>query len=141
MAVFEVLGTGPGHPAAEQIHRSVVEKLPNVSLRTVYQVLRELSELGELVMLDLGTGAVRYDHNLTQHHHLVCDECGAVVDIPAHLTEVQYAGVADLGVSVSTAELVMRGTCSPCHAAGSTTAESTKPSSQPTMQQLGDPHA
>ncbi len=141
MAVFEALGTGPDHSTAEQVHRCVVEKLPNVSLRTVYQILRELSELSELVMLDLGTGAIRYDHNLTQHHHLVCDECGAVVDIPAHLTEVQYAGVADLGVSVSSADLVMRGTCSLCNAAGSTTTDSTNPSSQPTMQQLGDPHA
>ncbi len=115
IAVFEALDKGAGHSTAEQVHSSVAENLPTISLKTVYEILRELSELGELVMLDLGTGAVRYDHNLVLHHHLVCNECGAVVDIPAHLTDLQLDGVQDLGVSVSTAELVLRGSCSRCN--------------------------
>lgn len=139
MAVFETLGMrSGGHCTAEQIHRSVTDKLPNVSLRTVYQILHELTDLGELVMLDLGTGAVRYDHNLASHHHLVCNECGAVVDIATHMAEVQLAGVAGLGVSVSSAEVVLRGTCPQC------TPETVDPdhnSQQQPMTQIGDPHA
>jgi len=117
VAVFEALGKLPGHCTAEQIHQSVVSGVPNISLRTVYQILRELADLGELEMLDLGTGAIRYDHNLSHHHHLVCNDCGEIVDIPAHLAEVRHEAVADLGVSVSSAELVMRGTCRACNAA------------------------
>jgi len=138
MAVFEALGACSGHTTAEQVHRSVIDKLPNVSLRTVYQTLHELAGIDQLVMLDLGTGAVRYDRNLTPHHHLVCNECGAVVDIEAHLAEVRFVGVDDLGVSVSSAELVLRGTCPPCTTGGDDPGHR---SQQQPMQQLGDPHA
>jgi len=135
VAVFEALGRLPGHCTAEQIHQAVVASVPNLSLRTVYQILRELADLGELEMLDLGTGAIRYDHNLSHHHHLVCDECGEIVDIPAHLAEVKHEAVAHLGVKVSSAELVMRGTCKACSAA--------RPSKDPNNQsnKIGDPHA
>jgi len=134
LAVFEALGTLPGHCTAEQIHHEVVSGMPNMSLRTVYQILRELADLGELEMLDLGTGAIRYDHNLSHHHHLVCNECGEIVDIPAHLAEVCHEAVADLGVSVSSAELVMRGTCRECSPAHA----QTDPNQS---NKIGDPHA
>jgi len=138
VAVFEALGTMPGHRTAEQIHRAVIEAVPNMSLRTVYQILRELVDLGELQMLELGTGAIQYDHNLSPHHHLVCNECGAVVDIPSHLAKVSHEAVADLGVTVSSTELVMRGTCRACGDAGP---DPTRSRSQQTKQQIGDPHA
>lgn len=138
IAVFETLGIGPGHSTAEQVYRDVSEKLPKISLRTVYQVLRELADLDELVMLDLGTGSVRYDLNLVPHHHLVCDDCGAVVDIAAGLADVRFAGVEDLGLKVTAAELVLRGTCPPCTTGGD---DPGNESQQQPMQQLGDPHA
>lgn len=115
IAVFEALNASPGHATADHIHRSVVEALPKVSLRTVYQILHELTEIGELVMLDLGTGAARFDHNLSPHHHLVCESCATVVDVPALAVDVRLSGVADMGVTVSGAELVMRGVCAECN--------------------------
>ena len=51
-------------------------------LKTVYQTLHELAELGEIVSLDVGTGMTRFDPNVDEaHHHLVCRHCGKVRDL------------------------------------------------------------
>ena len=58
--------------------------MPTISLRTVYQTLNDLSEMGEILHLDLGTGSARFDANVEEpHHHLVCEGCGLVRDLAA----------------------------------------------------------
>ena len=80
-AIFDVLHGNPEHPTAEGIYARVSESMPTISLRTVYQVLNDLSDMGELAQLDLGTGSSRFDPNLDPHHHLVCESCGTVLDV------------------------------------------------------------
>ncbi|MFQ5556369.1 MAG: transcriptional repressor [Acidimicrobiales bacterium] len=113
--MFAALHRGPAHATAEQVHRVAAVQVPGISLKTVYQALHELTELGELVTLDLGAGSTRYDQNLTPHHHLLCEACGAIVDLPSDLTHVRYE-VADLGMRVNSAHLVLRGSCASCTA-------------------------
>ena len=55
--------------------------MPSISLRTVYQTLNDLAEMGEIQALDLGTGSTRFDPNIDEHHHLVCERCGLVRDV------------------------------------------------------------
>ena len=55
--------------------------MPGISLRTVYQTLTDLIEMGELQPVTLGTGAARFDPNVADHHHGVCDVCGAILDV------------------------------------------------------------
>src|SRR5437868_6461595 len=82
-AVFRALVGNDEHPTAETVHATVTADLPSVSLRTVYQVLNDLSEMGEIHALELGTGAARFDPNVDAHHHLVCTSCGKVRDLYA----------------------------------------------------------
>ena len=47
--------------------------MATISLKTVYQTLHDLAELGEITSLDVGTGRTRFDPNVDHpHHHLVC---------------------------------------------------------------------
>ena len=62
-AVFAVLEGNLEHLTAEAIHARVVEPLPMVSLRTVYQTLNEMVTLGELASFDFGSGSARFDPN------------------------------------------------------------------------------
>src|SRR4051812_37033476 len=75
-AVFRALVGQGDHPTADSVHATVTAELPNVSLRTVYQVLNDLTAMGEINALDLGLGAARFDPNVDPHHHLVCERCG-----------------------------------------------------------------
>jgi Fe2+ or Zn2+ uptake regulation protein len=110
-AVFRALVGNDRHPTAESIHVSVTAELPHVSLRTVYGVLNDLSELGEIHALELGTGAARFDPNVEAHHHLVCTRCGAVRDI--YVDPVRVPTTAP-GFLVESAEVVFRGRCDDC---------------------------
>ncbi len=86
--IFGVLHDSSAHPTAEAVHADVVEHMPTVSLRTVYQTLNDLAAMGELVSLDLGTGSTRFDPTLDPHHHMVCDRCGRIHDLHAAFGEV-----------------------------------------------------
>jgi Fe2+ or Zn2+ uptake regulation protein len=113
-AVVRALVGNVVHPTAESVHAAVTTELPNVSLRTVYQVLNDLAELGELQALDLGTGAARFDPNVEPHHHLVCTQCGKVRDVYASFGDVLVPSGAEQGFAVDSAEVVFRGRCEIC---------------------------
>jgi Fe2+ or Zn2+ uptake regulation protein len=109
-AVFRALVDQVDHPTAESIHAAVTAELPNVSLRTVYQVLNDLASMGEINALDLGLGAARFDPNVDAHHHLVCDTCGKVRDVYVEPVALPSAS----GFTVERAEVVFRGRCEGC---------------------------
>lgn len=110
-AVFRALVGTDRHPTAEAVHAAVTAELPSVSLRTVYQVLNDLTAMGEIQALELGTGAARFDPNVDAHHHLVCTACGKVRDVYVDPVSVP---VTALGFTVDTAEVVFRGRCHDC---------------------------
>jgi Fe2+ or Zn2+ uptake regulation protein len=110
--IFRVLHQNPAHPTAEAVHAQVVAEMPSVSLRTVYATLHELTEMGELVQLDLGTGSARFDPNLSDHHHLVCRSCGLVQDI--ELDVPAFAADGSHGFRVDATQVVLRGRCAAC---------------------------
>ena len=79
--IFRILHGNATHPTAEVVYGAAVAEMPSISLRTVYQTLNDLAAMGELQHLDVGTGSHRFDPNLDDHHHLVCEGCGAVRDV------------------------------------------------------------
>jgi Fe2+ or Zn2+ uptake regulation protein len=116
LRIFEALAGSDEHPTAEHVWETVRSDLPHLSLKTVYQTLHELAELGELQALDLATGATRFDPNLDAHHHLVCEGCGGVRDLYADFTDVQVPMDAAQGYRISSTEIVFRGLCPDCAA-------------------------
>lgn len=118
LRIFEALHGSAEHPTAESVYDEVRSEMPTISLRTVYQTLNDLTAMGELTQLDLGTGSSRFDPNLESHHHLVCDSCGAVHDVHADFTGVHLPDGHDHGFDVAVTEIVFRGLCVDCKAAG-----------------------
>lgn len=112
-AVFRALSGNSAHPTAEVVWDHVRVTMPTVSLRTVYQVLNDLVDLGEIQAVDVGTGPVRFDPNTGRHDHFVCTRCRKVLDVhaevPAELASTRYPGY-----EVEAAEIVFRGRCPQC---------------------------
>ncbi len=75
------------HPTAEEIFQLVREQNPNISLGTVYRNLNLLSEMGEILKLDLGVGSEHFDGMNQEHGHLVCSNCGCIEDLSCDLSE------------------------------------------------------
>ena len=113
-SIFRALSSATVHRTAESVYAEVSAEMPTISLRTVYQTLNDLAAMGELSTLDLGAGPTRFDPNLDPHHHLVCDGCGLVIDVPANRAPMPPRGAAVRGFEVTDTEIVFRGRCADC---------------------------
>ncbi|MHB8439671.1 MAG: Fur family transcriptional regulator [Acidimicrobiales bacterium] len=113
--IFRVLQGDVSHPTADSVYAAARAEMETISLKTVYQTLHELADLGEIAALDLGTGTTRFDPNVEDaHHHLVCRSCGKVRDLHADYRHVTVPDGSDEGFEVNTAEVVFRGVCRDC---------------------------
>lgn len=103
------------HVTAETLHRRVSERMPGVSLPTVYATLELLEDLGLLRRLLTESGAVIYDPKISDHHHLVCSGCGAIIDIDAPVDDSALLQAARRsGFVPAGAQVVVRGLCPGC---------------------------
>jgi len=81
-AIIEIItGCVSVHPTAEQIHERMLERMPDTSLATVYNTLRELVAIGQVYELNLGHGVRQYELSRDEHAHLVCLNCGKIADV------------------------------------------------------------
>jgi len=82
MMILSAIENSDDHISAEEIYAQVVAKYSNVNISTVYRTLELLKRLGLVTETDLGEGRVRYHPaDKGHHHHLVCKECGAIIDL------------------------------------------------------------
>ena len=114
--IFEVLWGEESHPSAESVYAKAKNRMPMMSLKTVYQTLNDLADMGEIQQFEFGTGASRFDPNVDAHHHLVCTSCGKVRDLYADYSSVTVPTGAGQGFTVGSAEVVFRGLCDDCRA-------------------------
>ncbi len=67
------------HPTAETVYLEAKKNLPRISKSTVYRILNKLTEKKQIQEI-LG-GITRYDGNISNHAHFICQKCGQVSDI------------------------------------------------------------
>jgi Fe2+ or Zn2+ uptake regulation protein len=76
------------HPTADDVLMAVADALPvALSRATVYNTLNTLKDAGVIREVLTEPGRVRYDANVTDHHHFVDVKTGQIVDIPADKVE------------------------------------------------------
>ena len=79
--LLNVLCSTNCHPDADWIYEQARKELPNISLGTVYRNLAKMSQDGTILKLNMNDGRDHFDGNTARHHHMVCRECGAIIDI------------------------------------------------------------
>ena len=100
--VLEAVKKHTDHPTANQIYEEVHAIDNRISQGTVYRNLTCLSEAGEILHIKV-PGADRFDLRTDLHYHMLCVECGSVVDIP-----FEYLADSDKKVSAITGYVVFR---------------------------------
>lgn len=114
-AVAEVLVGDHVHLTAEEVHSLARDRLPEISRATVYNTLNELVAMGELLEVDVVSGAKRYDGNIrVEHDHLVCAGCHAIRDVPRSRQAPVVPAGARAGYIVAAVEVTYRGLCPAC---------------------------
>ena len=114
--IVSAIENSDNHISAEEIYAQVIAKYSHVNISTVYRTLEMLKRLGLVTETDLGEGRVRYHPaGKGHHHHLVCIECGAIIDLDESVLSPvkdvlrkKYGFIADLR------HLAIFGRCTKC---------------------------
>jgi Fur family transcriptional regulator, peroxide stress response regulator len=116
MIIFNIIAEGNRHITADEIYQMAKAEYPMLSPATVYRNMEQLVEAGLLTHLDLGGPSTRYDTNLEEHHHFVCEKCGKITDL--YLKDIRYVLDPDKSnlseVRISSPQLYLHGTCGEC---------------------------
>jgi Fe2+ or Zn2+ uptake regulation protein len=114
-AVVTALLSAPGHVTADDLATSVQVVQPEVNRSTVYRTLDALERLGVVVHSHLGHGGGVYHLADERHQHLVCESCGAVVEVPDALFAPLARTVRSrYGFTIEPGHFALVGTCAAC---------------------------
>lgn len=115
LEVFRQVVCSAEHPDAETVYNGVRERMPTISLDTVYRTLWLLKDLGLISMLGASGDRARFDANLDTHHHFVCSQCGMTRDFySADLDQITIPESARSFGRVESAHVEVRGVCAEC---------------------------
>ena len=121
-AVIELLGGQQCCLTAQEIFDQLRSKGRRVGIASVYRTLDQLSRDGYVQRIDIGGGTSRFEPIHTDgehHHHLVCDDCGKVEAFADdELERALHRVEGRTGYSVAGHDVVLRGACDDCAAAG-----------------------
>ena len=99
------------HATPEQISAAV----PEVDVTTVYRTVELLEELGLLRHTHLGHGAASFRLAGDEHVHVVCHDCGRVIDVPPNLIDGLVERLwTERGFTVDRSHFTVFGTCADC---------------------------
>lgn len=114
-ALIEALLAARAHVTADDLAARVQAAHPEVHRSTVYRTLDALERLGVVVHSHLGHGGGVYHLADERHQHLVCETCGAVVELPdAELVPLARAVRKRYGFTIEPGHFALVGTCRTC---------------------------
>jgi Fe2+ or Zn2+ uptake regulation protein len=113
--VIDFLIDNTSHPVVEDVAAYVQQRMPNVALSTIYNILHELTELGLIQQVDVG-GVMHFDPDIATHAHLQCNSCGTLMDItlPADIERGLKSAVEKAGAQYYAANITVAGLCPSC---------------------------
>ena len=117
LMVVSAIENSDHHISADEIYTQVLAEYPYVNISTVYRTLELLKQLGLVTETDLEGGRFRY-HPLGKgrHHHLVCQECGAIIDLDeAVLSPLKDSLLREYKFSADLSHLAIFGRCIKCN--------------------------
>jgi len=115
-AVVQAIASTQDHLTPAVIYERVSKDHPGVGLVTVYRTLEILAELGLVCELHAGGSCHSYTVSAPgHHHHLICANCGTVIDFPGlDLGEVQENLSRETGFRIDGHLLEFIGLCQSC---------------------------
>ncbi|WP_066634700.1 Fur family transcriptional regulator [Desulfolucanica intricata] len=108
------------HLSAEEVYNLVKAEAPDVGLATVYRTLELFVGFDIIRAMDFGDGRKRYefgeeDGDCHDHHHLICEECGRIIEVNEDLLEeLENRIINDYKFSITNHQLKIFGVCEDC---------------------------
>ena len=115
--IVETFFKSPNHVSIEELLAQVRASDPKVGYATVYRTLKLLTECGVAFERRFGDGLARYElaDDEAHHDHLICVECGAIVEFEEPRIEtIQESVAASHGFELRSHKHELYGVCADC---------------------------
>lgn len=114
-AILSFLLTTKNHPTADEIYRSLERSFPSMSVATIYNNLRVFIDSGLIRELTYGDDASRFDADMSDHYHIICECCGKIVDFDhPPLVSVEEIAAEESGFIIHGHRMEVYGICEDC---------------------------
>jgi Fe2+ or Zn2+ uptake regulation protein len=125
--IYEAVVDSHEHPTPELIYEHVRQRIPSISLATIYKNVKTFLDSGVLKEVTLHHGSLRLESNMTPHHHLICSSCKAIFDIEESAVEPVLLPKIELpaGFSIRQCRVEFVGVCKGCQTAQRRTSKAT----------------
>jgi Fur family ferric uptake transcriptional regulator len=115
LAVLTAVAQRP-HATAAEVDAAVRTAIGTVSVQAVYDALQTLGDARLIRRIQPAGSPARYEARVgDNHHHLVCRECGEMVDVDCAVGVAPCLTAShDLGYEIDEAEVIYWGRCPDC---------------------------
>ena len=117
LSILKILNKGPkSHITAKDVFEKVRVEHPHIGFATVYRFLKETARFGITSELRIGHLPARYELKIREHHHhIVCTQCGKVVEFQNETIEQEIHKISKKhGFSTEHHILELYGLCPTC---------------------------
>ena len=113
--IYRELAMATDHPSAETLYKRLNDRLPTLSLDTVYRTLSTFEELGLIKKVQTVESQTRFEAQMVRHHHLICDRCNKIIDFQWQRFDTIPVPeeVGQLG-RISSKNVILKGVCNEC---------------------------
>ena len=115
--VLKIFLESKDHVSVEELYNEVLKTEPKIGLATVYRTLALLTKSGLALEMDFGDGQKRYEssYRSLHHDHMVCTECGKILEFNHPLIEKYQEEVAmQKNFKITSHKLDLFGLCEDC---------------------------
>ncbi len=94
--ILDIFLNSSGHKSLSQIYAQVAKTNPKIGYVTVYRTLKLLARLGLATQRKFADGETRYEPSSegTHHDHLICLDCGKIIEFEDRALEALQNGIA-----------------------------------------------
>lgn len=114
-ALLTALDEADDHRSADELAAEVARAQPEIHRATIYRTLETLRRIGVVEHTHLGHGPAVYHLTDQVHQHLVCEDCGVVVEVqPQVFHPLERTLKQDFDFTVSSRHFALSGRCGGC---------------------------
>jgi Fur family ferric uptake transcriptional regulator len=115
--ILQIFVDAGRHLSAEELYARVKKAYPGIGYATVYRTLKLLAEAGLAEERRFEDGFTRYEYKASDghHDHLICTECGQIIEFEnERIEELQQDVARKNRFTVQSHKLELYGLCSDC---------------------------
>jgi len=115
LEIYRELAQASDHPSAEQLYLRLHDKMPTLSLDTIYRTLSTLVQHGLVNRVETVESQARFEVAHVRHHHLICSCCKKIMDFDwAPIDQLDLPEEVRQWGKVYSKNVVIYGVCKDC---------------------------